>query len=75
MEDNNMAENFPTARREQIASFLAKATARGRLAFVIDATMSREWAWDTASQLQAQMFEEAAKIGGLGAVDLLSRRA
>ena len=60
-----MAENLPTSHSKQIESFLKKATARARLAFIIDATMSREWAWDTASQLQAQMFEEAGKIGGL----------
>jgi hypothetical protein len=65
VEDNDMAENFPTARREQIAAFLEKATARGRLAFIIDATASREPTWDMASQLQTQMFEEAGKIGGL----------
>jgi len=57
--------DLPTAHRKQIEAFLQKATARGRLAFVIDATMSREWAWDTATQLQAQMFEEAGKVGGL----------
>lgn len=60
-----MAENLPTSRSKQIASFLEKATARARLAFIIDATASREPTWDMASQLQAQMFEEAAKIGGL----------
>jgi hypothetical protein len=38
---------------------------RGRLIFGLDATASREATWDMASQLQARMFEEAAKIGGL----------
>jgi hypothetical protein len=38
---------------------------RGRIAFVIDATASREPTWDTAAQLQAEMFAEAAKLGGL----------
>jgi hypothetical protein len=60
-----MPENLPTSHSKQIASFLEKATARARLAFVIDATASREPTWDMASQLQAQMFEEAGKIGGL----------
>jgi Mg-chelatase subunit ChlD len=60
-----MAENLPTSHTKQIESFLQKATARARLAFIIDATMSREGTWDAASQLQAQMFAEAAKIGGL----------
>jgi len=43
--------DLPTAHRKQIESFLQKATARGRLAFVIDATYSREPTWDMASQL------------------------
>jgi hypothetical protein len=38
---------------------------RGRLAFGLDATASREAMWDLACQLQSAMFEEAAKIGGL----------
>jgi hypothetical protein len=38
---------------------------RGRLIFALDATASREAMWDVAAQLQAAMFEEAAKIGGL----------
>src|SRR5215510_2632021 len=60
-----MPENLPTSHSKQIASFLEKQTARARLAFIVDATASREPTWDMASQLQAQMFEEAAKIGGL----------
>jgi hypothetical protein len=39
--------------------------ARGRLIIAIDATASREPTWDMAAQLQADMFKEAAKIGGL----------
>ena len=38
---------------------------RGRLIFALDATMSRQPTWDTALRLQAEMFEEAAKVGGL----------
>jgi hypothetical protein len=38
---------------------------RGRLIFALDATASREETWDMAAQLQASMFEEAAKVGGL----------
>jgi hypothetical protein len=34
-----------------------------RLAFIIDATGSREPTWDMAIQLQAQMFDEAARVG------------
>src|SRR5262245_31702390 len=38
---------------------------RGRLIFALDATMSRQPTWDTACKLQAEMFREAASIGGL----------
>lgn len=54
-----------------IADFLAAARAsdpnlpRGRLVFALDATMSRQPTWDRAARLQAEMFEEAARIGGL----------
>jgi len=64
----------PVASRAEIDAFLNKVREmapaatpgqRGRLAFALDATMSRQPTWDAACQLQAQMFEEAAKIGGL----------
>jgi|SRR5271169_1134303 len=38
---------------------------RGRLIFALDATMSRQPTWDTACRLQADMFREAASVGGL----------
>jgi hypothetical protein len=38
---------------------------RGRLIFALDATASREHCWDTAQQLQAEMFREVAAIGRL----------
>ncbi len=38
---------------------------RGRLIFALDATMSREPTWDRACHIQAEMFQEAASIGGL----------
>jgi len=43
----------------------AKAGKRGRLIFALDATMSRQPTWDQACSLQAEMFREAAAIGGL----------
>jgi hypothetical protein len=64
----------PVASRAEIDAFLAKvremgpavsAGQRGRLVFALDATMSRQPTWDAACQLQAQMFEETARIGGL----------
>ena len=63
-----------TATRAEIDAFLARvkglaptgeAGRRGRLIFALDATMSRQPLWDTACQLQADMFREAAAIGGL----------
>jgi len=42
-----------------------KAGEPGRLIFALDATMSRQPTWDQACQLQAEMFREAAAIGGL----------
>lgn len=41
------------------------AEGRGRLIFALDATMSRQPTWDTACRLQAEMFDEAGRIGGL----------
>src|SRR5262249_20597408 len=63
-----------TAPRAEIDAFLAQVKGlaptaepgrRGRLIFALDATMSRQPMWDTACQLQADMFREAAAIGGL----------
>ena len=42
-----------------------KAHERGRLIFALDATMSRQPTWDQACHLQAEMFREAAAVGGL----------
>ena len=38
---------------------------RGRIIFSLDATASRQPTWDTACQLQAEMFREVAAAGGL----------
>ena len=63
-----------SSSRVEIDAFLAQvkglgpATSsgqRGRLIFALDATMSRQPLWDTACRLQADMFREAAAIGGL----------
>ncbi|HZL32127.1 MAG TPA: VWA domain-containing protein [Pseudolabrys sp.] len=60
--------------RPEIDAFLDKvkglgptvtAGKRGRLIFALDATMSRQPTWDSACALQAEMFREAASIGGL----------
>jgi hypothetical protein len=57
---------LPAQPSPRVAALLEKMRAsRGRLIFALDATASREETWDLAAQLQAQMFEEAARIGGL----------
>ncbi len=43
----------------------AAASARGRLIFALDATMSRQPTWDLAIRLQARMFDATAALGGL----------
>ena len=68
------AEAGQVASRSEIDAFLTKvremgpavtAGQRGRLVFAMDATMSRQPTWDAACQLQGQMFQETAAIGGL----------
>jgi hypothetical protein len=70
------SRNQPAAgsARAEIDAFLSKVRAlgpatrseqRGRLIFALDATMSRQPLWDTACQLQGDMFRETAAIGGL----------
>jgi len=60
--------------RADIDAFVARARIlaptvepgkRGRLIFALDATMSRQPTWDEACRLQADMFREAAAVGGL----------
>jgi hypothetical protein len=64
----------PASPRAEIDAFLAQVKTltprsapgqRGRLIFALDATMSRQPTWDSACHLQAEMFREAASIGGL----------
>jgi hypothetical protein len=71
--DRSRAPAAASARAE-IDAFLARVKTlapttepgrRGRLIFALDATMSRQPTWDTACKLQADMFREAASIGGL----------
>jgi hypothetical protein len=65
----------PISKRAEIDAFLEKVRApvpsgtpsgaHGRLIFALDATASRQPTWDTACELQAEMFQEVAAIGGL----------
>ena len=65
--------SLPSDKRNVIDAFLREirtpATVvpgtRGRLLFALDATASRQPTWDSACRLQANMFREAAAIGGL----------
>jgi hypothetical protein len=56
--------------RAEIDAFLASVRAApapgaGRLIFAMDATMSRQPAWDMALKVQAEMFNAVKAIGGL----------
>jgi hypothetical protein len=63
---NIMTSNqVTTSNRSAVEAFLKKQMARGRIAFVIDATASRQQTWDQAARLQNAMFRETANIGGL----------
>jgi hypothetical protein len=65
----------PDSGRGDVDAFLSRLAAapapqrrageRGRLIFAMDATASREPSWDTAIQIQAEMFSETASLGGL----------
>ena len=74
MVKNSQQTPAPVSSRSEIETFLERVRAlgpssaqgtRGRLLFALDATMSRQPTWDTACTLQADMFREAAGIGGL----------
>jgi hypothetical protein len=67
-------QNSPdaVATSADIDAFLAnirqsRSAATGRLIFALDATASREPTWDSACQLQADMFRE---VGGIGALNI-----
>jgi hypothetical protein len=61
-----MTPPLSTQPSPRIAALLDKMRRnQPRLIFALDATASREATWDMAMQLQAQMFEEAAKVSGL----------
>ena len=70
----NQPQQPSTSSRADIEAFLdqvrmldpvVKSGERGRLIFALDATMSRQPTWDQACHLQAEMFREAAAVGGL----------
>ena len=80
MADRDKSKPVPAPRggepaRSDVDAFLSNLAAvpspqrrggeRGRLIFAMDATASREPTWDTAIQIQSEMFSETAALGGL----------
>ena len=69
----SMAQLPERARNPAVAAFLDRLAAmpaarpgrRGRLLFAVDATASRQPAWDRACHLQAEMFHATEGLGGL----------
>ena len=59
------------AGKQDVRAFLdklavtPKSSGDARLIFALDATASREFAWDIASQQQAEMFQATRDLGGL----------
>jgi hypothetical protein len=71
---NNQVPSVPSDKRAAIDAFRKKLAAQaagvapgqqGRLIFGVDCTASREPTWTMACKLQSEMFQEAAKPGGL----------
>jgi hypothetical protein len=60
-----MTDIAPSRVDKFLAGVSSRPQQRGNLIFALDATASRERTWDTAAQLQAQMFREVALIGAL----------
>ncbi|MEM7428086.1 MAG: VWA domain-containing protein [Pseudomonadota bacterium] len=67
-------ETSEVSSRDDVDAFLTKVKSmppamkgegRGRLVFAMDATMSRQPSWDQAQHIQAEMFAETSRIGGL----------
>lgn len=73
LDKNSSRQPASSGGKSDIEAFLAKvksapkpaASAAGRLIFALDATASRQPSWDRAMHLQAEMFQEAAKVGDL----------
>lgn len=52
-------------RRLSMMPAAGRAGRRGRLIFAMDATASRQASWDRACHIQAEMFRETTRLGGL----------
>jgi hypothetical protein len=69
-----LRNSLPAKAEGDVSAFLDKVLSvpaqhksgeRGRLIFAMDATMSRQASWDRALAIQADMFAETSRIGGL----------
>ncbi len=60
---NREVQNFLNKLAATPSAHAAKS--RGRLLFAMDATASREPTWDTACQIQGDMFAQTSTLGGL----------
>ncbi len=74
MSDSGKTLPVGGASRGEVEDFLRRVAAapkgpatgrRGRLIFALDATASRQPSWDHACELQREMFEVTAALGGL----------
>ena len=69
--DSKMADQHPVSSKNEVQNFLQKlaktrvTSGDARLVFSLDATASRQAAWDVASQLQTEMFASTQALGGL----------
>ena len=70
---SKLTASHDLASNSEVDTFLAELktlttperAVRGRLIFALDATASRQPTWDSACELQAEMFREGAASGGL----------
>lgn len=71
--DPRVAQQVARSSSQDVADFVARAnvvappgaSGKARLIFALDATMSRQPTWDRACALQAGMFDQVARLGGL----------
>ena len=58
----NMTNTAPAISTPAVEAFFARVNpVRSRLIFALDATASRQPTWDTAAQLQAEMFDDRGR--------------
>ncbi len=75
MADKDDKSQLPaSAKNAEVDAFLSRvasmpaarpSSGRGKLIFAMDATASRQPSWDHACQIQGEMFEATAALGGL----------